>query len=231
MSAVGDSKDARPSRVGPWMGIAFFVLFVGGFVAFTTPEDNKKTAEWTRWWNDSGHRTTAVIAAYLMVLGLLAFVWFAWNLRERVGRGGGLMFVFGSLFAAVGLISTMVRATIPGSKLFGNTPVPPGDFSRQFDQIGFATLLIAGALSAGLFIGIASYEARKAGILPGWLTIAGYVIAVLQLAGALFFPFALFPLWVLIASIVLVRRGGKVVTLDESIGTTTRATASTAPSG
>jgi hypothetical protein len=92
-------------------------------------------------------------------------------------------------------------------------------------------LLVAGALSAGLFIGIAAYEARKSGILPGWLTVAGYVVAVLQLAGALFLPFALFPLWVLIASIVLVRRGGKVVELGEPIGTATRATASSAPSG
>ncbi len=67
-------------------------------------------------------------------------------------------------------------------------------------------MLVAGALAAGLFIGIASYLARRTGLLPGWLTVAGYVAAVLQLAAALFVPFALFLLWVLIASIVLLRR-------------------------
>jgi hypothetical protein len=38
------------------------------------------------------------------------------------------------------------------------------------------------------------------------LTIAGYVVAVLQLVAAFFVPFLLFPLWVLIVSIVLLRR-------------------------
>jgi hypothetical protein len=35
---------------------------------------------------------------------------------------------------------------------------------------------------------------------------AGFVVAVLQLIGVLFFPFALFVLWVLVASIVLLAR-------------------------
>jgi hypothetical protein len=63
-------------------------------------------------------------------------------------------------------------------------------------------------LAAGLFIGLASYLARRNGTLPGWLTIAGYVVAVLQLAAFFFFPFVLVPLWVLIAAITLLRRQG-----------------------
>ena len=71
-------------------------------------------------------------------------------------------------------------------------------------------MLVAGALSAGLFTATASYAARRDAILPGWLTIAGYVVAVLQLAAGLFFPFVLFPLWVLVVSIVLLRRTARV---------------------
>ncbi len=198
----------RLVRTGAWMGIAFAVLFVIGFLVFPEPSNNKNTSQWLHWWNDSGHRVGAVIGAYLMVLGVLAFLWFAWSLRDRFRDGGGLMFTFGSVFAAVALVSIMVRASIPGAKQFGNTPVPTsGDFARQFDQIGYGLLLVAGALAAGLFLGIASYLARRSGALPGWLTMAGYVVAALQLVGALFFPFALFPLWVLVASIVLLRRG------------------------
>jgi hypothetical protein len=129
------------------------------------------------------------------------------------------------------MVSTMVRTTIPGGKQFGGVAVPPGEFSRQFDQIGFALLLVAGALAAGMFTGVASYLARGSGTLPGWLTGAGYVVAVLQLAAALFFPFALFPLWVLIASIVLVRRGATVLDINQTVGITSGATASAAPSG
>jgi hypothetical protein len=206
------NSDARANRVGPWMGVAFVVLFVAGFIAFPTPDDNKDTAKWARWWTDSGHRVGAIIGAYLMVLGLLAFVWFMWSLNQRLRDRGGMMITFGSLFVALAMISALVRASIAGSKQFGDVPIPSGDFARQFDQIGFGVLLVAGALTAGAFIATASYLARRDAILPGWLTMAGYVVAVLQLAAALFFPFILFPLWVLVVSIVLVRHESRVDT-------------------
>ena len=205
-------NNARANRVGAWMGIAFVVLFVVGFIAFPTPRDNKDTVKWERWWTDSGHRVGAIIGAYLMVLGLLAFVWFMWSLNQRLRDRGGMMITFGSLFVALALISALVRASIAGSKQFGDNPVPAGDFARQFDQIGFGVLLVAGALAAGAFTATASYLARRDAILPGWLTIAGYVVAVLQLAAALFLPFALFPLWVLVVSIMLLRHASRVAT-------------------
>jgi hypothetical protein len=201
----------RTSRAGAWMGIVFVVLFVAGFLLFNTPSKGTDTAKWAGWWNDSGHRATAVIGAYLMVLGLLAFLWFAWTLRERFRDGGGLMFTFASIFAAVGIVSALVRATIAGNKTFGGgsaTPVPHGaDLARQLDGLGFGLLLVAGALAAGAFVAFASYLARRDGMLPGWLTMAGYVVAVLQLVAVFFFPFVLFFLWVLIVAIVLLRRG------------------------
>jgi hypothetical protein len=42
--------------------------------------------------------------------------------------------------------------------------------------------------------------------------VAGYVVAVLQLVAAFFFPFVLFPLWVLVVSIVLLRRASRIDT-------------------
>jgi hypothetical protein len=201
------------------MGIVFVVLFVAGFMVFTTPDSNKDTAKWERWWNDGGHRAGAVVGAYLMVLAVLAFVWFMWSLHRRVGGGGsvpaGMMATFGSIFAGLVLVSALTRAAIPGGKVFGSTPVPVSpDLARQFDNIGFALLLVAGAISAGAFLAVASYLARVSDALPGWLTIAGFVVAVLQLAAGLFFPFILFVLWVLVASIVLLRRESRAPAHD-----------------
>ena len=65
------------------MGIAFFVLFVVGFVVFPTPDNGKDTAKWARWWTDGGHHAGAVVGAYLMVLGVLALVWFMWGLNQK----------------------------------------------------------------------------------------------------------------------------------------------------
>ena len=194
-------------RVGAWMGIVSVVLFVIGFIVFPTPDDDTKVLQWERFWRDSGHRVGAIVATYLMVLGLLAFVWFASSLRDRVGEGSRLMFTFGSIFAAVGLVSVMLRATVPGAKEFGDVPLPGGVLAQQFDQASFSILLVAGALSAGLFTVFASYAASRSDTLPAWLCIAGYVVGPLQILAGFFFPFVLFFLWLLIAAIVLVSRG------------------------
>lgn len=208
----GSEIDTPLNRLWAWMGIAFVVLLVVGFIVFPTPSDNKDTAKWLAWWADSGHRIGAILGAYLMVLGALAFIVFAWGLSRRLLADAGPVLPLGALFATLVAVSAMVRATIPGSKQFGSTPLPGADFARQFDQIGFALLLVAGALSAGAFLAVMSYSARQNALLPGWLSTAGYVVAVLQLAGAFFFPFLLFVLYILVASIVLVRQEGRATT-------------------
>jgi hypothetical protein len=49
-------------------GIAFVVLFVIGFVVSADTPDSDERLEWRRWYLDSGHRTSAVVGMYLMVL-------------------------------------------------------------------------------------------------------------------------------------------------------------------
>jgi len=98
--------------------------------------------------------------------------------------------------------------------------VPTGDWAAQFDNIGQGLLLVAGAISAGAFLVTASYWAHRYGVLPGWLTVSGYVVGALQLAAALFFPFALFPIWVLVTSIVLMTRDSRAMNADVLAGGT-----------
>ena len=212
MTTTGFETEPRRGRVGPWMGIAFVVLFVAGFLTFPMPSTNShrvsNVAKWSAWWTHSNHRVMAIVAAYLMVLGALAFVWFATSLQQRLReRSDGTMMVgFAWLFAALAIASALVRATIPGGWIFGSLTIPSGDLAAQLDGIGEATLLVGGALSAGAFLAAACHATRRSVVFPAWLTTAGYVVAVLQFGAAFFFPFALFPLWVLVASIVLLRR-------------------------
>ncbi len=199
----------RPGRLGPWLGIAFVVLFVAGFLTFNTPDTDASQAKWVAWWDSSSHRATALVATYLIVLSTVAFVVFMWNLGQRFREHAGVPTTFGTLFVAMALVSTLMRAAIPGGKQFGSLKVPSGDFASQFDNIGQGLLLVPGAISAGAFLIAASYWARRYGVLPNWLTISGYVVGVLQLAAAVFFPFVLFPIWVLVTSIVLLRRDAR----------------------
>ncbi len=196
------------------MGIAFVVLFVVGFLMFSTPDTNASQAKWDAWWAVSSHRTTALIATYLMVLGTMAFVAFIWNLAQRFRPGAGAPTTFGALFVALALVAALIRAAIPGGKQFGSLAIPTGGWAAQFDNIGQGLLLVAGAISAGAFLVTASFWAHRYNVLPNWLIVSGYVVGVLQLAAALFFPFVLFPIWVLVTSIVLMTRDSRAIDAD-----------------
>src|SRR3989337_797662 len=66
-------------------GIAFAVLFiVGMLLGSDTPDPDAPDAEWTAWFDDSGHRTLQVVAMFLMVLAALALVVFITGLAHRL---------------------------------------------------------------------------------------------------------------------------------------------------
>jgi hypothetical protein len=110
------------------------------------------------------------------------------------------------VFAILAIGGVIARSAVPAGKVLVDQSLPGGDIAQQLEGLGFGTLLIPGALAAGAFVASASAASRQIGALPAWLAIAGFVVAALQLIGVLFFPFALFVLWVLVAAIVLVAR-------------------------
>jgi hypothetical protein len=115
------------------------------------------------------------------------------------------------VFAILAMAGVIARSAVPAGNALVDQSLPAGDIAQQLEGLGFGTLLIPGALAAGVFVAAASAACRQVGALPAWLTIAGFVVAVLQLIGVFFLPFALFVLWVLVASIVLLARTPRVV--------------------
>jgi hypothetical protein len=110
------------------------------------------------------------------------------------------------VFAILAMAGVIARSVVPVGKELVDQSLPGGDIAQQLEGLGFGTLLLPGALAAGAFVAAASAASRQVAALPAWLTIVGFVVAVLQLVGVLFFPFALFVLWVLVAAIVLLAR-------------------------
>lgn len=67
-------------------------------------------------------------------------------------------------------------------------------------------LLIGGALAAAVFIFLVSRLGRKAGALPPWLTMAGYVAAALVALSFLYIPALALYVWAAIVSVYLLIR-------------------------
>jgi hypothetical protein len=213
---------AVPRRSAAWAGIVFAVLYVVGMLMVTGgPNSRSKRkrspaqaeAVWHTYYADSGHRVGIVIGAFVLAAAVLALVIFATFLRDRLAGDGapatlsGLVFAGAVLFAAVTLAGVAALAWIPGAKQFGDSPLPVGSINYLASQLGFGSLLLGGGAAAALLLVSAGWAATRSGTLPTWLGWAGIVIGVVLFFLAVFFvTMALLVLWVLVTSIVLLRR-------------------------
>jgi MFS family permease len=211
-------------RSGAWAGIVFAVLYVVGvLLAAGQPDTTDKIkhspalaeSAWHKYYADSGHRTGILIGAFVLTAAMLALLVFASFLVDRLASDGAssttTRLVFGGavLFAAVTLAGAVALAWIPGAKAFGDSPLPVGSITYLGSQLGFALLLLGGGAAAALLLVSAGWAATRSGTLPTWLGWAGVIIGVLLFFLAVFFlPMALLVLWVLVTSIVLLRRRG-----------------------
>ena len=215
MTATAASPTAivRPgSRVAAWAGVAFFVLFPVGVIFSSNDLDAKDSdTKWHNWFADSGNRTANIIGIYLLVIAAILFIVFAAGLLDRLRGVDDRSLTYriaastGTLFAGIAMIAAIQLGGISGNITFGDAPVPnDADIMRQ--SLGYGTVAIAGALTAVAFIVAVTTLARSAGLFPGWLIVVSYIAAVLLLGAVAFFPIAALPIWVLVVSIVLLRR-------------------------
>ena len=194
-------------------GIAFVVLFVVGLlIGSDSPNPDAPDAEWTAWFDDSGHRTLQIVGALLMVLAALAFVVFITGLVRRlraetmndgaaqVAHGGGILVA--AAIAIGGIAINQISAAIE----IGDIPIPSPDVLRTAEQFGYGVVLVLGGWGAALTVASASIAARGTTVLPRWLVTAGFVAAVILLFSLVFIPMVVFPLWVLAVAISVGRR-------------------------
>src|SRR5919106_2383013 len=128
-------------------GIAFVVLFVVGFLISADTPDPDERLQWRRWYFDSGHRTSAVVGMYLMLLGVLAFVWFLAGLRHHLAERAasdtlvGVVFGAGLVFAILAMGGVIARSVVPAGNVLVDQSLPSGDIAQQLEGLGFGTLL------------------------------------------------------------------------------------------
>lgn len=200
-----------------FVGIVFVVLWVlGFFLAIDTPDYDAANSEWVDHFADEDNRATMILGAFSFVLAGLALVWFVAlayeSLRSREADEHDapppLLLASGVATAAFQVVGIMIVASMAAALSFAPDfdVVPNGELLKVVEQIGIGLLLVPGGWSAALFVAALSMAARNRGMLPSWLTTAGFVVAVLLLASVAFIPFFLFPLWMIVVSIVIIQK-------------------------
>lgn len=214
---MGVSGGTSSAAWAKWPSIAGFALVVflvaGNLVEGETPSYSDSDQEWVDWFADGGNRAWAVVATFLFALAAVALLLFVVHLADWVrGAATGydtastIVLVAGSIFSALVLIGGVgIHQVALGLTFDSDHDFVSGEVLRVSSTIGYGILLI-GALFAALMIAVASGAAQRRGLMPQWLVIAGYIVAIALLFAAFFLPLILFVLWVLAISILWLRQ-------------------------
>jgi len=185
-------------------GILFSVLLSTTLVLLriSVPAAFQETPAWL-----AGGADTVVLALNLVPFTGIAFLWFIGVVRDRVGAYEDRFFAsvfFGSglLFLAMFFSAAAVAgATLVALKTAPRTIIESGAYA--FGRSITAQIMNVHALRmAGVFMISTATIAIRTRILPRWITLPGYVLALLLLVSSHFVDWLglAFPLWVFILS-------------------------------
>ena len=210
-STVAPATRGGSSKIGLIAGIGFVVLFVVSFMVFSTEDGDAPDQKWIDFWKDSDNRVEGWCASLTMLLAAMLFLWFVGALRRRLANrvGTDAAYASGIVYAALLFIAGFAAGVVPIGYDLGDVVIPTNpDVIRLIDGLYYGVIFLAVPYAIAGFLIPLFFALRGSSVLPIWLGIFGLVVGVVALSGPVSFviPHALFLIWVLITSIVLLMR-------------------------
>jgi hypothetical protein len=192
-------------------GVACAVLIpLSSYLLLRQPGPGASESELAAWFADAGNQRTILVGLNLAPFAAIAFLWFIAVIRRRLGDREDQFFstVFvGSGFAfAVLIVVSAVAAAAPVLVIHhGFQTHPDGDVVALAHGLWFGFFVVGGSRFAAVFMIVTSTVGMRFRALPRWLSLLGYVLAlVLLVTGAFSGPLAfLFPTWLFVVSVTL----------------------------
>ncbi|MEV1069944.1 hypothetical protein [Streptomyces sp. NPDC050263] len=197
----------RTPRAAGLVGIVFALLLAAAIVLIRVAVPDEPSNVGNSWVTDPSRRRTVHTALNLIPFAGIFFLWFMGAVRARIGEaedqffamvflGSGLLFVatlFGAAAAAGGLLVT-VEASGAGSELQG------WSFGRH---VTYSLLTTYAMRMAAVFTFSTSTIGHRLGILPRWISLLGYLVALtlLLVTGSIAWAELVFPVWALVVSL------------------------------
>ena len=196
-------------RAAALAGVLFAVLFTTSIVLIRTslPEGAQPGSQWLEAGNDKIR-----LASELMPFAGICFLWFIGVVRANLGRYEDKFFATVTLGSGLLFLAMMFASAAVGAGLASASHYSGGSAAGTvFGQMLLLKLSKTYALKmAAVFMMSLATIWLRTGLMPRWLTIATYVMALtLILAGETSMWLSLaFPFWVLIVSVLFLVRAG-----------------------
>lgn len=202
----------RTPRAAAVAGILFSLLLSLALILITVSVPSNPATPGA-WLTDPARRRAVVIALNLVPFAGIAFLWFIGVVRDRIGQredrffasvflGSGLLFV-AMLFAAAAFAGGLVANAAAGS-----TAPSPGTLAEGRQVTGLLLHVYAMRMAAVFTMSTATITLRTQ-VIPRWIGMLGFAVAVVLLisVGLTVWLELLFPAWILLLSVEILRTG------------------------
>ena len=204
-------QNVRSIEAAAIAGVAFSVLgAVALWLLSSFPDLDLTDEQLSEWFDDSSNQTSLILGCNLIAISSIMFLWFVAVIRRRLGdledRFFGTVF-FGSALAYVATWlghGAAVAGPAVAMSHFDGASVS-GSSASNAAGLGAAYLLIIAPRIQAVFVLVTSTMIMRSHVLPRWLAIVGYVVALgMLIVPVIFEPVGLaFPLWVFLVSVVI----------------------------
>jgi hypothetical protein len=200
-------------RWAPLTGVlAVACSLVGILFALNQPQDKDSNAKIVAYFADHTHRVHGIVGFFVFLAGLLFLLTFLTALRERLlaaegGSGRLSALAFGGGIASLPLWAVSMLLAYAASFAANESSafrLDPNTFRVLADTAYYAW--VAAVVVSSVVVWATSAVALQTSVLPRWYGRVGILAGVIQLFGFLFFPFFVWWLWIIVTSILLVRR-------------------------
>ena len=199
-------------RWEPYAGIAYVVCFAASVIVSNPPGDNASNQEWIANYTGHSEQLHHLATALLLLLAGLALMTFLVALWRLIAAAHPAELPSRLPIAAAGTAAAligaggMVMGYISGGELLGHYPLPSVDLLRMSNDLGFALAGIAGSWAAAVAVATLSVQGYTAGVFGKRMRTAGIVTAAHLLLTFFFIPIIALLAWVLVASVLWIRR-------------------------
>ena len=213
---------ARALRTPRAAGVAgiLFALLLGSAMVLLRVSTPAASSDPGTWLTDPHRRGTFTVAMGLIPFAGIAFLWFMGVVRDHIGEKEDrfIATVFmgsGLLFVAMLFVGAAVAGAIAASFAGGTGSLVPADTLNLQRRITHLLLNVFALRMAAVFVISTTTIAFRTGILPKWLGVSGYAVALILLVTSGNVPWVnlVFPLWTLALSIEILvtapRRAGQ----------------------
>ncbi|MFK4226798.1 hypothetical protein [Streptomyces sp. NPDC019890] len=211
----------RTPRAAGLVGVIFALLLGAAIVLVRLALPGEPGDVGGDWFSDASRRRTVQTALGLIPFAGIFFLWFMGAVRARIGDaedkfvatvflGSGLLFV-ATLFGAAAAAGSLLAAA-------GASGTGSGQLQYFGQHFTYGLLTTYSMRMAAVFTLSTSSIGHQLGVLPRWLSVLGYLVALtlLFVTDSIAWSELVFPLWALVVSLHILVAGRRSASASPS---------------